>query len=557
MLSNTIKTEYRRWIDNVTDSNIHNELIHLDNQQIEDAFFKELSFGTGGLRGIMGAGTNRMNCYTVSRASQGVADYLNSKFQTPSVAVSYDSRINSRFFSEIVCSVLAANGIKVWIYEQLMPTPCLSYAVRSLGCSAGIMITASHNPAEYNGYKVYGCDGCQITDQAAKDIQNEINKLDYFKDVKTTGFEDALNNKTVEYIDDSVVASFFESVENQSVLYGDKQDKSVSIVYSPLNGTGLVPVTSILEKNGYNRVVLVEEQKDPDGRFPTCRCPNPEEIEALELGLEYCKTNNADLLVATDPDCDRCGIAVRSGSGYRLLSGNETGILLLDYICHQRSKHGMMPDNPVFIKTIVTTDLAEKIADYYGVKTVNVLTGFKYIGEYIGKLEDENREKDFIFGFEESYGYLTGTYVRDKDAVNAVFIICEMLSYYRFNKISIEERLEQLYQQFGYALNTLKTYKFEGITGMQKMTSIMNRFRTLDNIGVFNIKQNIDYFNDIIEGLPKSNVIKLFIENASIVIRPSGTEPKLKIYLSISASDEIQAQSIERQIDEALKAYLS
>ncbi len=404
MLTEKIKTEYDRWCALAADLDIKAELNSMDENMIEDAFYRDLAFGTGGLRGTIGAGTNRMNVYVVAKASQGLANYLLSMVTTPSVVIGYDSRIKSDVFAKVAAGVLAANGVHVRIWPELLPVPTVSFAVRELGCSAGVMITASHNPSKYNGYKVYGPDGCQITTEAAAAILSEIEKVDIFTDVKKMPWESAKIQGFLEPIEDSVLTSFIEEIKKQSVLYGDEFNRDVAIVYSPLNGTGLVPVTRILEESGFTNIMVVEEQRNPDGHFPTCPYPNPEIREAMELGLQYCRKTGADLLLATDPDCDRCGIAVRDGEDYKLLTGNEVGLLLLDYICSQRQKHGRMPAHPVFIKTIVTMDLAERIAEHYNVETVNVLTGFKFIGEVIGRWEKDGRAGDYICGFEESYG---------------------------------------------------------------------------------------------------------------------------------------------------------
>ena len=402
--------EYERWLDRVTDAGLLAELQTMDAAAVEDAFYRNLAFGTGGLRGTLGAGTNRMNRYVVAKASQGLADWLG---KGASVVIGYDTRIKSEEFAKVAAGVFAANGLRVFLWREPLPVPTVSYAVRYLRASQGVMITASHNPSSYNGYKVYGPDGCQITTQAAAAILAQIEKLDIFSDVVIAAFDDALDSGMIRYIDDEVMDAFLSEIKRQSVLFGDTIDRSAAIVYSPLNGTGLKPVTRVLKESGFTNITVVEEQKDPDGRFPTCPYPNPEIKEAMALGLEYAARVNADLLLATDPDCDRCGTAVRTPDGdYRLLSGNEVGLLLLDYICSRRIAHSAMPAHPVFVKTIVTMDLAEKIASHYGAQTVNVLTGFKFIGEVIGRLEQDGREKDFICGFEESYGYLTGSYVR-------------------------------------------------------------------------------------------------------------------------------------------------
>lgn len=536
--------EYHRWLENAADD-VRDELERYDSSQIEDAFYKELSFGTGGLRGIIGAGTNRMNVHTVMRASQGLADYVNRLYTgNRSIAIAYDSRHKSDIFAEISAEVFAANGIKVYIYPELMPTPCLSYAVRYLGCNAGIMITASHNPANYNGYKVYNSDGCQITDKAATAIFHEIEKLDIFNDIKTSDFETELKAGNIQYIDEDVLTSYIEQVKNETCLTREQTaglDKNISIVYTPLNGTGLKPVLRALRESGFNNISVVKEQEKPDGDFPTCPKPNPEIREAMELGIEYARENKADIVIATDPDCDRVGIAVRNSDGdYILLSGNEAGVLLLDYICSRRTENHTMPDNPVMIKTIVTTDMAEAIAENYGVRTINVLTGFKYIGEKIDNLKDES----YIFGFEESYGYLSGTHVRDKDAVNAALLICEMLAYYKAEGISLIRKLEEIYDKYGYRLNRLVSFHFEGSASFEKMQSIMSELRKgIDTIGGKKVISSTDYLKGIDE-LPEADVIKFLLEDkASVICRPSGTEPKLKIYLSAAADSKEDAES--------------
>lgn len=499
--------EYRRWLEKA-DGELQSELKEMDGSAIEDAFHRNLAFGTGGLRGTIGAGTNRMNVHVVAKASQGLANYLLGKAENPSVVIGYDSRIKSDVFAKAAAGVFAANGIRVYIWPELLPVPTVSFAVRELHASAGVMITASHNPANYNGYKVYGPDGCQITTDAAKAILAHIDALDIFSDVKTGSFEAGVERGKIDYIDSAVLDAFIENVKDQSVLFGDKLNRNVAIVYSPLNGTGLKPVTRVLAESGFTNITVVDEQRNPDGNFRTCPYPNPEVREAMELGLKYCEKLGADLLLATDPDCDRCGIAVKCCDGYQLLTANEVGILLLDYICSQRIKHNKMPEHPVFVKTIATIDLAEKIALHYGVETVNVLTGFKFIGEVIGKLEKQGRLDDYICGVEESYGYLTGNYVRDKDAVNAAFMICEMFAFYKTRGISLPEKLNELYSTYGYCLNTLHSYEFDGSAGMQKMADIMSDFhKGIDEIGGMKVERTEDY-NAGINGLPKSDVLK-------------------------------------------------
>ena len=543
-----IQSEYDRWLANVTeDEDLLKELREMDSSAIEDAFYRDLAFGTGGLRGIIGAGTNRMNIYTVRKASQGLSNYLKPG---ASVVIGYDSRIKSDVFAKNAASVFVENGIQVWLWSTLLPVPMVSFAVRELHCDAGVMITASHNPSKYNGYKVYGNDGCQITSEAAKAILTEIENLDIFTDIRLMNYDEAVRTEKIRFVDPSVLSAFIREVKDQSVLYGDEIDRDVSIVYSPLNGTGLIPVTRVLNESGFTNITVVKEQEKPDGNFPTCPYPNPEIREAMVLGLQYCRNVDADLLLATDPDCDRCGIAVKDGDEYRLLSGNEVGLLLLDFICSQRVKHHKMPDHPIFIKTIVTMDLAEKIAGHYGVKTINVLTGFKFIGEQIGMLPDKS---DYICGFEESYGYLTGTYVRDKDGVNAAFMICEMFAYYKTRGISLIQKLDEIFRQYGYCLNTLHSYEFPGSSGMENMESIMASFRRgLETIGGQTIERMEDYkfgLND----LPCSDVLKFYMKSGSIVVRPSGTEPKLKVYLSVTAENHACAAEIERTISEELE----
>lgn len=554
-----IKKEFERWLANATaDTDVMAELKNMDAHKMEDAFYRDLAFGTGGLRGVIGAGTNRMNVYTVAKATQGLSNYLKRNTAEPSVVIGYDSRIKSDVFAKVVAGVFAANGIKVNIWPVLMPVPTVSYATRYLHASAGVMITASHNPSKYNGYKVYGSDGCQITTEAAAEILAEIEKLDIFSDVKNSDFEVGIVNGNIQYIPDEVYTAFVNEVKNQSVLYGEKVDKNVAIVYSPLNGTGLRPVTRVLNEMGYTNITVVKEQEQPDGTFPTCPYPNPEIKEAMTLGMEYAKKCDADLLLATDPDCDRVGIAVKNKKGEcELLTGNQTGMLLLDYICSQRQKHGKMPVDPVMIKTIVTMDMGEQIASHYGLRTINVLTGFKFIGEQIGKLEQQGKAASYVFGFEESYGYLTGSYVRDKDGVDGAYMICEMFSYYKTKGISLLDKLEELYQTYGYCLNTLRSYEFDGSAGFAKMQRIMQTFR--GNVKAFGGKKVIkllDYAPGL-DGLPKSDVLKFLLEdNCSVVVRPSGTEPKIKVYISVCAENQEIAETVEAEICKSTEEYL-
>ena len=547
------RAEYEKWLAHVNDPALLAELKQMSDAECRDAFYRELSFGTGGLRGTLGAGTNRMNVHVVAKASQGLADWLGSG---AGVVIGYDSRIMSDVFARTAASVFAANGLHVHLFPELLPVPTVSWAVRRLGAAAGVMITASHNPCQYNGYKVYGADGCQITADAAAQILAQIRKLDVFADVRSTDFEATLADGRISLIGEDVLTAYLAEVKAQSVLFGDAADRNVAIVYSPLNGTGLKPVTRVLAESGFTNVTVVAEQAQPDGTFPTCPAPNPEVREAMELGLRYCERLNADLLLATDPDCDRCGIAVRDGGAYRLLSGNETGLLLLDYICSQRIKHGAMPAHPVFLKTIVTTQLAEKLAARYGLETLNVLTGFKYIGEAIGRLEQAGRAGDFVCAFEESYGYLTGPYVRDKDGVDAALMICEMFAAYRQRGLTLAERLRRIYAEFGYCLDTLHSYAFEGPDGMDRMAAIMARFRAgIPALVGQPVVRALDYAGGL-DGLPPADVLKLETADVSAVIRPSGTEPKLKLYLSVSAPEPDAAHKLEAALTGELEALI-
>ncbi len=548
------KAEYERWLKHASDADVAEELRTMDEAAMEDAFYRDLEFGTGGLRGIIGAGTNRMNVYVVGKASQGLANRLG---HGASVVIGYDSRIKSDIFAKTAAAVFAANGIKVNFWPELLPVPTVSFAVRALQADAGVMITASHNPGQYNGYKVYGADGCQITSGAAAAILKEISAIDLFADVKSTDFDTAAAEGKIRFIAPAVLTDYLSEVKKQSVLFGDEADRNVAVVYSPLNGTGLIPVTRVLSESGFTNITVVEEQREPDGHFPTCPYPNPEVREAMELGLRYCEKTGADLLLATDPDCDRCGIAVKSGNGYRLLSGNETGLLLLDFICARRAAHGRLPGRPVFIKTIVTTDLAERIAQHYGVETVNVLTGFKYIGEKIGLMEAGGRAEDYIFGFEESYGCLSGSYVRDKDAVNAALMICEMFAFYRTRGISLAEKLQELYDSYGFCLNTLHSYEFPGSSGMEKMREIMRELRKgLSRVAGRPVVRTEDYLPGL-NGLPPADVLKFFTDIASVTVRPSGTEPKIKLYIGVTAENREAAEKAEAAIAADLEKKLT
>ncbi|MCR4841864.1 MAG: phospho-sugar mutase [Eubacterium sp.] len=558
---------YKVWRENAKgDPDVEKELVAMENddETKEDAFYRDLEFGTAGLRGVIGAGTNRINIHTVAKASQGLANYVNNHFSGDDrkIAMSYDSRIKSDVFSKVAAGVFAANGIRVYIYPELMPVPCLSYATRYYRCAAGVMVTASHNPSKYNGYKVYGPDGCQMTTDAASEVLSEIEKLDTFTGVTSMDFEEGLKQGVISYIEDEVYTKFVEEVKAQSVLGDAEVNKDIAIVYSPLNGAGLKPVLRTLKESGYTNITVVKEQEHPDGNFPTCPYPNPEIREAMRLGIEYAARNNADLLVATDPDCDRVGIAVKnndpSGEDYRLLSGNEVGILLFDYICSRRTANGTMPENPVLVKTVVSTDMVDRIAERYGVRTVTVLTGFKYIGEQIGLLEKDGKEDSYIFGFEESYGYLSGAYVRDKDAVDGAFLICEMFAYYASVGKSLIDRLGEIYEEYGYCLNTLYSYQFEGASGFRKMQDIMEGLRGgVAEIAGNKVETALDYKKGV-DGLPSSDVLRYLLEGgSSVVIRPSGTEPKIKVYVSVNAADAEAAREKEKAMAEYLEAEIN
>ena len=566
------EARYSAWlIQELYDPDLKAELeaIKGDDEKISDAFYRDLEFGTGGLRGVIGAGTNRMNVMTVAKASQGYADYLNAEFKDPSVAIGHDSRIKSDLFSETAASVFAANGIKVHMYPELMPTPALSFAVRHLGCSGGIVVTASHNPAKYNGYKVYGPDGCQITTKAAEAIQKAIDSVDIFTGIKRIGFKDGLADGRIEWIGEETVNAFIDAVSNESLLKDNDGDKDLAIVYTPLNGAGLRCVTTCLRKNGYTNIHVVKEQEHPDGHFPTCPYPNPEIREALELGLRDVKATGSDILIATDPDSDRVGIAVPNKDGdYTLLTGNETGVLLLDWIAKRRRELGLMPKKPVAVKTIVTTDMASRIAERYGIEMREVLTGFKYIGEQIGLLEKDGEADRYIFGFEESYGYLTGSYVRDKDAVDGSMMIADMTAYYRRRGQSLLDVLSSLYNEYGYFYNTLHSYEFDGEAGFEKMKAMTKKLRNEPPTSFAGscVAVRNDYLNSISVGkdgketkidLPVSDVMKFITESGiSVVVRPSGTEPKLKIYFSIRSDSREKAAETEKALKAELEAFL-
>lgn len=564
---------YNLWCEKATeDEDIVKELDNIkgDEDAIKERFYKNLEFGTGGLRGVIGAGTSRLNIYTIRKATQGLADYVKENFENPSVAVSFDSRIKSDTFAKTACEVLAGNGIKAYIYTELMPTPCLSFAVRALKCSAGIMVTASHNPSKYNGYKAYGEDGCQLNLENSEIVINKINQVDMFNGVKYINFDDGIKNGSIEYISNDVIEDYYKNVIAQGIHTDLVKDSGLKVVYTPLNGTGNKPVRTILDRIGVKDVTVVKEQENPDGNFPTCPFPNPEIREALNLGLQLCETVKPDLLLATDPDADRVGIAVPDENGnYVLFSGNEVGAMLLEYICKERTALGTMPKNPVAVKTIVTTDICKKIAQEYGVELREVLTGFKFIGEQIGLLEADNQEDRYIFGFEESYGYLAGSYVRDKDAVVASMLICEMASYYRTKGISLLQARTNLYEKYGVYHHSQESFQFEGISGMQKMADIMKSLRenVPTEIGGLKVTTFQDYkvstSKDTATGevtpitLPKSDVLAFKLtDGASVVIRPSGTEPKVKAYYTTIADTQEEATALKNTISDSFKKIL-
>lgn len=568
-----IKQTYNEWLENaVEDKDLTAELENIKNNEDEiyDRFYTALKFGTAGLRGIIGAGTNRMNIYVVRQATQGLANYVLKKYGNGSVAISHDSRIKADLFMNEAARVLAANGIKVYITSELQPTPVLSYLVRYYKCQAGIMVTASHNPAAYNGYKAYGEDGCQMTDVAANTVYDEISKLDMFKDVKIADFDEAVKSGMIEYVDESVYDTYLEKVMEQQVNPGVCKGADLKVVYTPLNGTGNKLVRKVLGKIGVNDVVVVPEQELPDGNFTTCPYPNPEIKEALAKGLELCEKEQPDLLLATDPDADRVGIAVKDYDGsYRLISGNEDGVMLTNYILSCKKASGKLPEKPVVVKTIVTTKLINKLCEKYGCELKNVLTGFKYIGEVILNLEKKHEENRYLFGFEESYGYLSGTYVRDKDAVVASMLVCEMAAYYKKQGKSLAEVIDGLYEEFGYYLNQTYSFEFDGAAGMQKMSDIMTAVRdnTPKSIAGYDVVKVSDYFlrkeTDVATGsvtdidLPKSNVIALHLaDDNAVIIRPSGTEPKIKLYITSVGKDKDNASEICEKLVVASKEIL-
>lgn len=556
--------DYKRWTSaRLEDPALTEELKKIagNEDEIKDRFAVALKFGTAGLRGVLGAGSNRMNIYVVRQATQGLANWVKTQGGNQLVAISYDSRINSDVFAKTAACVLAANGIKVRIYDALMPVPALSFATRFYGANAGIMVTASHNPAKYNGYKAYGPDGCQMTDDAAAIVYAEIQKTDILEGAKLVSFEDGLSSGLIEYVGEDCKEALYDAIKARSVRPGLCKTAGLKLVYSPLNGSGLVPVTRVLHDIGIDDITIVPEQQYPDGNFPTCPYPNPEIFEALRLGLELAKKSGADLMLATDPDADRVGIAIRCPDGsYELVSGNEVGVLLLDYICAGRIEKGTMPERAVAVKSIVSTPLADAVAASYGVEMRSVLTGFKWIGDQIASLEAAGEVDRFIFGFEESYGYLAGPYVRDKDAIIGSMLICEMAAYYRSIGSSIKERLEEIYAKFGRYLNKVDSFEFPGLSGMDKMAGIMESLRKSPpkEIAGYPVQKVTDYKKPAETGLPAANVLIFSLEGgATVVVRPSGTEPKIKTYFTTLGADLAQAQAQKDKLAEALKPILA
>ena len=561
---NMFLDDYKRWMDtDLEDPALKAELesIEGNEEEIKDRFAVALKFGTAGLRGVLGAGSNRMNIYVVRQATQGLANWVKTQGGNQLVAISYDSRINSDVFAKTAACVLAANGINVRIYDALMPVPALSFATRYYEANAGIMVTASHNPAKYNGYKAYGPDGCQMTDEAADIVYAEIQKTDILTGAKMMTFEEGIEKGLIEYVGDDCKEALYDAIKARSVRPGICKTAGLKLVYSPLNGSGLVPVMRVLQDIGIDDITIVPEQQYPDGNFPTCPYPNPEIFEALRLGLELAEKTGADLMLATDPDADRVGIAMKCPDGtYELVSGNEVGVLLLDYISAARIENGTMPEKAVAVKSIVSTPLADAVAKNYGVELRSVLTGFKWIGDQIANLEAAGEVDRFIFGFEESYGYLAGPYVRDKDAIIGSMLICEMAAYYRSIGSSIKQRLEEIYAKYGRYLNKVDSYEFPGLSGMDKMAGIMDDLRKNPpaEIGGYAVVKVTDYKKSEETGLPAANVLIFKLDGgAEVIVRPSGTEPKIKTYFTTLGKDLAEAQAQKDKLAEALKPVLA
>lgn len=571
---NNINELYNLWLEKATaDPDLKKELLGVkgNDDEVLDRFYRSLEFGTAGLRGVIGAGTNRMNYYTVGRATQGLADFLNKHFENPSIAIGYDSRIKSEYFSVEAAKTLAANGIKVYLYEELEPTPCLSFAIRHFKTSSGIILTASHNPAKYNGYKCYNENGYQMTDEEASETYDFIQKVDYFTGIKTMDFDEAKEKGLIEYMGQDVIDLFLDEVIKQFVNMGICEKANLNVIYTPLNGTGNKPVRKILDRIGVKNIHIVPEQENPDGNFPTCPFPNPEIKQAFECALKLAENVKPDLLLATDPDCDRVGIAVNNGNGeFQLMTGNEVGAMLLNYLLSQKKEQGTLSKNSIAVKSFVSTDLAEVIAKKYNCTFKNLLTGFKYIGELITQLESEGRSEDFVMGFEESYGYLAGTHARDKDAVVASMLICEMAAYYKAQGKTLIDVMNGLYDEFGYYCNTVQSYTFEGASGMEKMAAIMDGLRVNkpSSFAGYEVTKIDDYktskSTDVKTGkeseitLPKSNVLAYTLTDGNkVIVRPSGTEPKIKAYITAIGTSEENAKQIAQKLlkdaDELMK----
>ena len=552
--------EYERWLHaELQDVDLKTELQNIegDDDAIKERFAVALKFGTAGLRGTLGAGTNRMNIWVVRQATQGVADWVKTQGGTQTVAISYDSRLKGWNFARDAAGVLAANGIHVRIYDELMPVPALSFATRYYHCNAGIMVTASHNPAKYNGYKAYGPDGCQMTDEAADIVYQQIQKTDVLTGAKYMSFAEGVNKGLIQFVEDDCKNALYEAIEARQIRPGIAATSGLKLVYSPLNGTGLVPVTRVLNDIGIHDITIVPEQEYPNGYFTTCSYPNPEILDALKKGLELAEKTGADLMLATDPDADRVGIAMKCPDGsYELVTGNEMGVLLLDYICAGRIEQGTMPAKPVAVKSIVSTPLANAVAEHYGVELRETLTGFKWIGDQIAQLEAAGEVERFIFGFEESYGYLAGPYVRDKDAVIGSMLICEMAAYYRSIGSSIKQRLEEIYKEYGRYLNKVDSFEFPGLSGMDKMAEIMNELRTNPpkEFAGKKVVKVVDYTKPEETGLPAANVLIYSLDDGStVVVRPSGTEPKIKAYYTTLGKDLAEAEAEKEKLAAALE----
>ncbi len=569
---NDVNQLYELWLNSTADNEeIHNELLKIkgNSDEILDRFYRNLEFGTAGLRGVLGAGTNRMNTYTVCQATQGLSDYLNSKYESSSVAIGYDSRINSDVFAKQCAEVLAANGIKAYIYPKLMPTPMVSFAVMRLKCQSGIVITASHNPSKYNGYKCYDPAGYQMTEEAALETYSFIQKVDMFEDIKRMPFDEAMEKGLVEYIGDDIVEEFYSHVMSRPINPEIIKESELKVIYTPLNGTGNIPVRTVLSRAGFKNIKVVAEQEMPNGKFPTCPYPNPEIKQVFECAIEMTKEEKADLLLATDPDCDRVGIAVLDGDEYVLLSGNDVGVLLTEYMLSARKEKGTLPENPAMTKSFVSTPLVNRVAEKYGCKVTDVLTGFKYVGEFIANLEKEGRESSFVMGFEESYGYLIGTHARDKDAVAASLMICEMAAYYKNKGKTLVDVLNGIYEEFGVTVDRLYNFVFEGASGMAKMAEIMNETREnppseLAGLRVLTVSDfdsgtvtNTETGEKSPLTLPKSNVLAYTLPNGnSAIVRPSGTEPKIKVYIAGCGNTKENAAQTAEALGAAMKELL-